>query len=161
MAEILIKIPVSQEINKTRICAGKDVTWQTNRTGLFFIYQNWNCSVQKYINICCICGYKGYSAVIKQDVFCTILENKAVYSQLPKILCKLELDESGRHDRQMAGILFAAETNILNIHGDTDACQNDFNNRLCCNYAIQFSEVIQNNYTGNKQYGISQNGNRE
>ena len=49
-----------------------------------------NRSAKRYINICCICGHKGYSPVIEQDDFCITRENKAVYSKLSRTLCKLE-----------------------------------------------------------------------
>lgn len=58
--------------------------------------EKWNCSAKKYINICAICGYKGYNPVIEQKNFCNTLENKAIYKELSKTLCKLELDEFGR-----------------------------------------------------------------
>ena len=58
--------------------------------------ENWNRSAKKYINICFICGHRGYSPVIEQDDFGTTLENKVIYRELSKTLCKLELDELGR-----------------------------------------------------------------
>lgn len=51
------------------------------KRGYSLYIENWNRSAKKYINICCICGHKGYSPVIEQDVFCITLENKAVYSE--------------------------------------------------------------------------------
>lgn len=58
--------------------------------------EKWNKSAKKYINICAVCGHKGYSPVIEYDDFCTTPENKVIYKELSKTLCKLELDESGR-----------------------------------------------------------------
>ena len=58
--------------------------------------EKWNKSAKKYINVCAVCGHKGYSPVIEYDDFCTTPENKVIYKELSKTLCKLELDESGR-----------------------------------------------------------------
>ena len=66
------------------------------KRGYSLYIENWNRSAKKYINICYICGRKGYSPVIEQDDFCSTLENKAIYKELSKILGKLELDELGR-----------------------------------------------------------------
>ena len=84
------------------------------KRGYSLYIENWNRSAKKYINICCIyvyrfdyiflghrtvniiCGHKGYSPVIEQGDFCSTLENKAIYRELSKTLCKLELDELGR-----------------------------------------------------------------
>ena len=66
------------------------------RRGYSLYIENWNRSAKKYINICGICGHKGYSPVIEQDGFCTDHGNNVIYKELTKILCKLELDELGR-----------------------------------------------------------------
>lgn len=66
------------------------------KRGYSLYIENWNRSAKKYINICRICGHKGYSPVIEQGNFCVTLENKAIYRELSKTLCKLELDELGR-----------------------------------------------------------------
>ena len=66
------------------------------KRGYSLYVENWNRSAKKYINTCCICGHKGYSPVIEQDDFCTTYEKKAICTELPKIFCKLELDEFGR-----------------------------------------------------------------
>ena len=66
------------------------------KRGYSLYIENWDRSAKKYINICGICGHKGYSAVIEQDVFCNDSGNKVVYKELTKTLCKLELDELGR-----------------------------------------------------------------
>lgn len=63
----------------------------------FSLYiEKWNRSSKKYINTCIICGHRGYSPVIEENNFCTTLEKKAIYKELTKTLCKLELDELGR-----------------------------------------------------------------
>lgn len=58
--------------------------------------EKWNKSAKKYINICGICGHKGYSPFIEQGDFCTTLENQAIFKELSRTLNKLELDEFGR-----------------------------------------------------------------
>lgn len=66
------------------------------KRGRSLYIENWNPSAKKYINTCTVCGYKGYSPAIEQNDFCTTAENKAIYEELSKTLCKLELDEFGR-----------------------------------------------------------------
>ncbi len=66
------------------------------KRGYSLYIESWNRSAKKYINFCSICGCRGYSPVIEQDDFCTTRENKAIYKELSKTLCKLELDELGR-----------------------------------------------------------------
>lgn len=51
---------------------------------------------KKFINTCSVCEYKGYSPVIEQDDFCSTAEIEAIFDELSKTLCKLELDEFGR-----------------------------------------------------------------
>ena len=68
---------------------------QTKR-GYSLYLENWNSSAKKYINTCAICGHRGYSPVIEQAGFCNYLENKAIYKELSKTLCRLQLDELGR-----------------------------------------------------------------
>lgn len=67
----------------------------TNR-GYSLYIEKWKPSTKKYINTCVICGHKGYSPVIEQEDFCNSLENKVIYEELSKILCKMQLDELGR-----------------------------------------------------------------
>lgn len=66
------------------------------KRGRSLYIENWNPYAKKYINTCTVCGYKGYSPAIEQDDFCQTTENKAIYEELTKTLCKLELDELGR-----------------------------------------------------------------
>ena len=64
------------------------------KRGYSLYIEKWNRSAKKYINICAICGHKGYSPVIEQGDF--PIKNNVIYKELSKTLCKLELDESGR-----------------------------------------------------------------
>ena len=66
------------------------------KRGYSLYIEKWNRSSKKYINTCVICGYKGYSPVIKYKGFCDNLENKVIYEELTKILNELQLDELGR-----------------------------------------------------------------
>ena len=67
------------------------------KRGKSLYLENWNPAAKKYINVCKICGHKGYSPVIEEEGFCDEkLENGAIYSALKRTLTKLELDELGR-----------------------------------------------------------------
>ena len=63
-----------------------------------------NRSAKKYINICKICGHKGYSPVLdaedffdkNADWFSLSCERKIIYQELRKILPKLPLDRLER-----------------------------------------------------------------
>ena len=66
------------------------------KRGYSLYIERWNPAAKKYVNICAICGKKGYSPAIEQEDFCTNLEKKAIYRELLMILSKMELDESGR-----------------------------------------------------------------
>ena len=58
--------------------------------------ENWNPAAKKYINVCKICGHKGYSPAIDEEDFCDILGNGAIRYELKSTLERLELDELGR-----------------------------------------------------------------
>ena len=58
--------------------------------------ENWNPAAKKYINICKICGHRGYSSAIDEEDFCDILGNGAIRYELKKTLERLDLDELGR-----------------------------------------------------------------
>ena len=59
--------------------------------------ENWNPAAKKYINICKICGHKGYSPAIDEEDFCDIFSgNWAIRYELKSTLERLELDELGR-----------------------------------------------------------------
>lgn len=73
------------------------------KRGYSLYIEKWNPSAKKYINICAVCGHKGYSPVIERDDFCDGPKNRVVYRELSKTLCKLELDEFGRC-RDCAGV---------------------------------------------------------
>jgi hypothetical protein len=66
------------------------------KRGYSLYIEKWNRSAKKYINTCYICGHKGYSPVIEQNDFGATPENKVIYKELSKTLCRLELDELGR-----------------------------------------------------------------
>ena len=66
------------------------------KRGYSLYIEKWNGDAKKYINVCCICGHRGYSPVIEREEFCNTLENQVIYRELAKTLCKQELDELGR-----------------------------------------------------------------
>ena len=66
------------------------------KRGYSLYIEKWNSSAKKYINICVICGHKGYSPVIEQIEFQKSFENKVIYEELTKILPKMQLDRFGR-----------------------------------------------------------------
>ena len=66
------------------------------KRGYSLYIEKWNPSAKKFINICAVCGHKGYSSVIEDDNFCSSLENKLIYRELSKTLCKMEIDKLGR-----------------------------------------------------------------
>lgn len=59
-----------------------------------------NRSAKKYINICKICGHKGYSPVLDAEDFfdknAEYSQKKSIYQALSKTLPKLPLDRLGR-----------------------------------------------------------------
>ena len=63
----------------------------------FSLYlEKWNPSAKKYINVCRICGHRGYSPVIEQNGFCDDRRNAAIYTELTKTLRVMALDRLGR-----------------------------------------------------------------
>ncbi|MCM1399536.1 MAG: hypothetical protein NC225_08665 [Clostridium sp.] len=66
------------------------------KRGFSLYLDKWNPSAKKYINVCSICGCKGYSPVIEQEGFCYKMENQTIYNELTKTLHKMELDDFGR-----------------------------------------------------------------
>lgn len=58
--------------------------------------ESWNSMAKKYINVCAICGTKGYNPEIEKEGFCSNLEKKVIKKELTKILNKLPLDNLGR-----------------------------------------------------------------
>lgn len=66
------------------------------KRGYSLYIEKWNSSAKKYINTCIIYGHKGYSPIIEDDEFCKSLKNRAIYKELTKILCKMQLDNLGR-----------------------------------------------------------------
>ena len=66
------------------------------KRGKSLYLESWNPSVKKYINVCKICGHKGYSPAIEQEGFCNKAPNGAIYAELTATLPRLPLDELGR-----------------------------------------------------------------
>lgn len=66
------------------------------KRGFSLYIERWNRSAKKYINICSICGCKGYRPEIENDDFCSNFEKKVIYKELTKILTRLPLDKLGR-----------------------------------------------------------------
>ena len=66
------------------------------KRGYSLYLENWNPAAKRYINVCKICGHKGYSPVIEEEGFCDTVPNGAIYEELKSTLCALPLDELGR-----------------------------------------------------------------
>ena len=66
------------------------------KRGFSLYLERWSPSAKKYINICRICGHKGYSPVIEQNGFCSDRRNTAIYEELTKTLRVMALDRLGR-----------------------------------------------------------------
>ena len=67
------------------------------KRGFSLYLENWNPSAKKYINTCCICGYKGYSPALEEPGFCDDgWLNSVIYQELTKTLNILALDSFGR-----------------------------------------------------------------
>ncbi len=76
---------------------------KTTKRGRSQYIEKWNPSAKKYINICVLCGRKGYNPSIEEHGFIkddmrlgSDLERKAIYSELTKTLKPLSLDNEGR-----------------------------------------------------------------
>lgn len=68
---------------------------QTKR-GYSLYLEQWNPNAKKFINVCKICGRKGYSPVIEEAEFCSDPKQRVIYSELVRTLQRLPLDEAGR-----------------------------------------------------------------
>lgn len=67
------------------------------KKGQSLYIDNWNPSAKKYINICMVCGRKGYSPAIEEKDFINCVEREAIYCELTKMFpCSLVLDSYGR-----------------------------------------------------------------
>ena len=66
------------------------------KRGYSFYLEQWFPGGKKYINVCKLCGQRGYSPVIEQAGFCDDPHHRAVYTELVKTLRRLPLDEAGR-----------------------------------------------------------------
>ena len=66
------------------------------KRGRSLYLEEWNPSAKKFINVCKICGRRGYSPTIEAEGFCDDLKRRAIYSELKQTLPALPLDEWGR-----------------------------------------------------------------
>lgn len=66
------------------------------KRGRSLYLEQWNPAAKKYINVCKVCGHKGYSPVIEEEGFCDQIPNGAIYEELTATLPRLPLDEYGR-----------------------------------------------------------------
>lgn len=67
------------------------------KKGQSLYIDNWNPSAKKYINVCTLCGRKGYSPAIEEKEFLNSLERKAIYRELTKMFhSALAIDSFGR-----------------------------------------------------------------
>ncbi|MCM1226814.1 MAG: hypothetical protein NC320_05230 [Clostridium sp.] len=66
------------------------------KRGYSLYIEKWNPYAKKYINICSVCGKRGYSPAIEEACFRSNRENIAIYEELSKTLRKMELDSFGR-----------------------------------------------------------------
>lgn len=69
---------------------------EMTKRGYSLYIEKWNPSAKKYINVCAICGKKGYSPVIETDCFCSTAGKIVIYKELTKTLSRLSLDKLGR-----------------------------------------------------------------
>ena len=74
---------------------------KTKRGQSLFV-ESWNPSAKRFINVCSLCGAKGYSPTIDEEGFVYTsdgkinYEHRAIQAELSKILSPLPLDELGR-----------------------------------------------------------------
>lgn len=67
------------------------------KKGQSLYLDNWNPYAKKYINVCVLCGRKGYSPAIEEKDFQNSLERKAIYEELTKMYkSPLTVDAFGR-----------------------------------------------------------------
>ena len=70
---------------------------KVRKKGQSLYVDKWNPAAKKYINICMLCGRKGYSPAIEEVDFPNTLERKAIYNELTKMFdYALHLDSFGR-----------------------------------------------------------------
>ena len=65
------------------------------KRGYSLYVEEWNPSAKKFINVCKICGRRGYSPSIEAEGFCNSPKRKAIYGELKQTLPVLPLDEWG------------------------------------------------------------------
>ena len=66
------------------------------KRGYSLYVERWNPDAKRFINICKLCGYQGYSPSIEEDGFCDDSTRRAIYAELKKTLQPLPLDKLGR-----------------------------------------------------------------
>ena len=66
------------------------------KRGRSLYIEKWNPYAKKFINVCKLCGRKGYSPGIEQEGFCNDPMYRAIHCELVSTLTRLELDELGR-----------------------------------------------------------------
>ena len=69
---------------------------KTTKRNFSLYLEKWNASAKKYINVCCICGKKGYSPVVKQEGFCSDSNKAVICQELTRTLRVMALDDLGR-----------------------------------------------------------------
>ena len=69
------------------------------KKGQSLYIEKWNPAAKKYINICYLCGRKGYSPAIEDKKFLSSPEHKVIYEELVRMFdSSLTLDSFGRCD---------------------------------------------------------------
>ena len=66
------------------------------KRGRSLYIENWNPYAKKFINVCKVCGRRGYRPSIEDDGFCSDAMYAAIYDELKSTLQSLSLDELGR-----------------------------------------------------------------
>ena len=74
-----------------------------NKHGNSLYLEKWNPAAKKYINVCTVCGAKGYRPAIEDEGFTenppkktSTFERRAIYAELTATLKPLPLDDMGR-----------------------------------------------------------------
>lgn len=62
------------------------------KRGYSIYLEKWNPTAKKYINVCAICGSRGYSPVVENLEF----KETMARDELMKVLPRMEVDEQGR-----------------------------------------------------------------
>ena len=102
---------------------------KNTKRGFSLYLEKWNPSAKKYINVCSICGCKGYSPVILEVDFydknpIVFSENRATYEELTKTLKPLKLDDLGRCEA--CAKVHVKHRRYLSVPKDLQAMYNDW-----------------------------------